>query len=237
PRVVASLSSFPGRLDVAYDTVKSLAESTVPFDKIYIHIPRSIKRLNITGPLPAVVDRMLATWPGLVEITRPEDYGPSTKVLGALLVEKDPSTVILSFDDDVVYQPDVAAHLIRAMEGLRNYVPCFICEHWPKWFYKPLYQLSPGECRGWMNGYAGMAYRVGYFGKDVFDYSHVPEGCKLHDDVYLAGYLRARGIRPYVIDTNYKSLKYHGSHTSMSINKVPDTEDKRDPCAKHFNYL
>ncbi len=35
-----------------------------------------------------------------------DDWGPATKLIGTLLLEKDPKTVIITLDDDMVYHRD-----------------------------------------------------------------------------------------------------------------------------------
>ena len=57
------------------------------------------------------------------------DYGPATKVLGALLVEKDPETIIVSIDDDIAYNPEL-------IHVLSSYIPqhaalCLLCQALP----------------------------------------------------------------------------------------------------------
>ncbi|KAJ3086251.1 hypothetical protein HDU96_004994, partial [Phlyctochytrium bullatum] len=149
----------------------------------------------------------------------------------------DPNTLILTVDDDHVYHPDTVAILAEAYKAHPNSFPCFICEEWQDDQGRPLYHQGNGTCHGWGNAFAGVLYRVGFFDEGVFDYTGRPDGCKLHDDVYLSGYLYERGIRPYV-RSGFDSILGHKGHTELSIHLVPDTEPGyRDPCIRHFNYF
>ncbi|KAI9339207.1 hypothetical protein DFJ73DRAFT_846974 [Zopfochytrium polystomum] len=236
-RVVVSMSSFAGRLERVRETIQSLAGQSRRPDKIYIHAPLAIKRINVSSELPPIVDELKETYKGLLEFTHPEDYGPSTKLLGTLLIEKDPDTIVITVDDDIVYHEHMVLALVQAAQARRAAI-CFICEFWPWWWYKPIYHKAPGVCQGFANAFAGIAYRVGFFEKDVFDYSKVPRGCRLHDDVYLSGYLFRKGVRPYVITPGFSSTLYDKGHTSFSINKVKNTETEyRDPCLRFFSYM
>ncbi|KAJ3164005.1 hypothetical protein HK101_000540 [Irineochytrium annulatum] len=240
-RAVVSISTFPGRVERINDTIRSLKEQRRVPDAVYLHIPKEIKRLNVGGELPPVVEGLREMYGReWLLVTRPEDYGPSTKLLGSLLVEKDPKTIIITLDDDMSYDPSLILSLVDAAEHHPTNVICFICEYWPWWWWKPIYQRSEGECHGWANAYAGTAYRVGMFKEDVFEYEGKPKGCKLHDDVYLSGYLfkNAGGVRPYVINPGFFPIISHKDHTNLSINKVPNGEKGyRDPCIKYYDYF
>ncbi|KAI8852451.1 hypothetical protein BC829DRAFT_430566 [Chytridium lagenaria] len=79
---------------------------------------------------------------------------------------------------------------------------------------------------------------VGYFEENVFNYTGVPDGCKLHDDVYLSGVARRLGFRPYVIYPGFEPITGTQGHSNLSINAVPNTEaGYRNPCIEYFNYF
>ena len=42
----------------------------------------------------------------------PKDYGPLSKLMGPLLVERDPSTIIITVDDDKLYAPNLVSKLV-----------------------------------------------------------------------------------------------------------------------------
>ena len=94
------------------------------------------------------------------------------------------------------------------------------------------------ECFGWLMGYAGVVYRVGFFKEDVFSYlDHLPQGCFFHDDVWLSGYLFDHKIPRYY----YSHVPYpnHFSrHPTESINSIPDTQKRHQlPCVEHFQHF
>ncbi|KAI8851932.1 hypothetical protein BC829DRAFT_360863 [Chytridium lagenaria] len=236
-RVVASISTFGARSNRIENTVESLYKQSRRPDVLYLHVPKELKRLKAGELLTPMVVELEKKYDGWLKITRPEDYGPSTKLLGTLLVEKDPDTIIITVDDDEVYHLDMVLSLVEASEKNPNNAPCFICEKWPWWSFKPMYAPT-GVCKGWANAFAGIAYRVRFFNKDVFDYTKVPDGCLLHDDVYLSGFMRSRGFRPLVIAPDFEPIAYNLGHTNQSIHSVNNTESNyRDPCARFFKYL
>ncbi len=97
--IYVSLSTIPQRLKNLNQSVESLLKQTVKPDKIFINIPYNYKRFNET-----IKDNQIPKFNNsLVEITRCEDCGPGTKLLGSLNKFEKNSLVILA-DDDHVYE-------------------------------------------------------------------------------------------------------------------------------------
>lgn len=67
--------------------------------------------------------------------------------------------------------------------------------------------LGSRECIGYASAFRQVLYQRGWFDNwtdpiatHLYDYSHVPKECKLHDDVYISGMLwRQTGIRPFFV--------------------------------------
>ena len=97
--IYISLSTIPQRLKNLNESVKSLLKQTRKPDKIFINIPFKYKRFDET-----IEDDQIPKFDSsVVEITRCEDCGPGTKLLGSLdKFEKD-SLLILA-DDDHTYE-------------------------------------------------------------------------------------------------------------------------------------
>ena len=97
--IYVSLSTIPQRLKNLNQSVESLLKQTVKPDKIFINIPYNYKRFNetIKGNQIPKFDN------SIVEVTRSEDCGPGTKLLGSLNKFEKNSLVILA-DDDHVYE-------------------------------------------------------------------------------------------------------------------------------------
>src|SRR5690606_35197916 len=56
----------------------------------------------------------------MATIIRCEDYGPITKILGGLLMENDPETIIITFDDDINYPVNMVEKLIEHHKQFPN---------------------------------------------------------------------------------------------------------------------
>ncbi|KAI8852452.1 hypothetical protein BC829DRAFT_414449 [Chytridium lagenaria] len=226
PRVVVSLSTFGHRITRILNTIDSIYNQTRRPDALYLHIPDKIERIQ-AGPVDTtIVNDLVAKYDGWL-IHQTSRLSPR---------RKDPETIIITVDDDTSYHEDVVKVLVGAIELHSNAIPCFVCEVWYE--ERSMYFGNEDFCDGWGNAFAGMAYRVRYFDENVFNYEGVPDGCTLHDDVYLSGWARQRGYKPFVVKPGFGSIIHEEGHTNLSINSVPSTENEyRNPCVEHFNYF
>ena len=97
--IYVSISTIPQRLKNLNETVESLLKQTQKPNKIFINIPYKYERFSET-----IEDNQIPKFNSdIVEITRCEDCGPGTKLLGSLNKIKKNSLLILA-DDDHVYK-------------------------------------------------------------------------------------------------------------------------------------
>ena len=97
--IYVSISTIPQRIKNLNSTVQSLLNQTLKPDKIFINIPLKYKRFEET-----VADNQIPKFNNnVVEITRCEDCGPGTKLLGSLNKLEKNSLLILA-DDDHIYE-------------------------------------------------------------------------------------------------------------------------------------
>ena len=94
-----SISTIPSRIQNLNKSVQSLLKQTRKPDKIFINIPYKYKRFSET-----IEDNQIPKFDSSnVEVTRCEDCGPGTKLLGSLNKFEKNSLVILA-DDDHTYE-------------------------------------------------------------------------------------------------------------------------------------
>ena len=97
--IYISISTIPPRLKNLNESVNSLLNQTKKPDKIFVNIPYKYKRFSET-----IEDNQIPKFDSdIVEVTRCEDCGPGTKLLGSLNKFEKNSLVILA-DDDHVYE-------------------------------------------------------------------------------------------------------------------------------------
>ena len=97
--IYVSTSTIPQRIKNLDKSIKSLLNQSKKPDKIFINIPFKYRRFNET-----IEDDEIPKFDSsVVEVTRCEDFGPATKLLGSLdKLEK--NSLIILFDDDHVYE-------------------------------------------------------------------------------------------------------------------------------------
>ncbi|CAH0486169.1 unnamed protein product [Peronospora farinosa] len=232
-RVVVSLTTTPNRIDKVMDSVRSLTKQSLLPDQIYVNIP--------TGPMKRHPERSydeieipleLTSLTPLVHINRCVDDGPATKLLGALRLENNASTLIITLDDDFVYPPELVASLAWEAEAKPDDV-LGVCG-WgmlPMWHqvgvvpaYVPYFMRPNGRYVDILQACCGNAYRRGFF-TDVEALAVIPPVCVTVDDVWIAGYLRTVEQRRSALiskrldplDPPWKKEEAHSSERQMTL--------------------
>ncbi len=97
--IYVSMSTIPQRINNLNKSIKSLLSQTKKPDKIFINIPLKYRRF-----IETINEEQIPKFNNnIVEITRGEDFGPGTKLLGSLNKIKKDSLLIL-VDDDHMYE-------------------------------------------------------------------------------------------------------------------------------------
>ena len=171
------------------------------------------------------------------------DWGPATKLIGALLLEKHLDTIIITVDDDVVYHNDTVKFLTTHLQ--ENMALSFGCEVWSVGALEFIpfggmsnvfdYTITPRYCDGWLYGWTGAAYHVSSFGNDIWTFlSSLPVGCLYNDDIWLSGYLAHRGVQKVYVPNEL----YHKKHTRdklFSLSTIVDSHLKyKHACARYL---
>lgn len=211
-RVVASYTTLPTRYEVLKQSILTLKEQTRKLDAIYLTIPMRATRLD--KEYPPIPDDLAA----LCTITRSDvDYGPLTKIYGALISEKNPNTIIISCDDDVFFAPN---HVETLLSHHKAYPKSAICgtgaligrglpfisivstvRPFNEWNGFTGFEVdSKGRRVDLIFGVASVLYTRGMFPpneslhSELLQYSLQDQDIFLNDDVLISGYLSKQGI-------------------------------------------
>lgn len=216
-RIVCSLTTIPSRLtDPKLITVlQRLNQQTRPFDQIYLTLPKYSRRLGTEyPPVPLSVQKYCSP------VTIDNDYGPITKIVGGLIQEKDPNTLIITCDDDIYYPATLVEELLMRHQTNPQAALCFsgisvgqfpayvatvlaydiMRKGW--WFNLKLpknrYQGRPIDI---LFGFSGVLYVRKFFPStfaqiedELLKYSYRHSDVYHHDDVLLSSYLCSQGI-------------------------------------------
>jgi len=208
-RVVASLTTMPDRYFKVVETLKSLKEQTCKLDAIYLSLPDKSRRLNISYP---PVPREISDLCTVVKCT---DFGPITKITGGILMEDDPLTVIITFDDDLIYPNNLVEKLMQhhknypdsaiGSSGMLLKYDCPMCAINPNedyFFYRVAKFKIPNEGRrvDSIYGYPGALYVRKFFPskehlEDKFlNYALINHNTLMNDDIIISGYLSLQNV-------------------------------------------
>jgi len=171
--IYVSISTIPQRVKNLNESIKSLLNQTKKPDKIFINIPFKYERFK-----EIIKDDQIPKFDSsVVEITRCEDCGPATKLLGSLDKLKKDSLVILA-DDDHVYENYMIEKFFYFYSKAPNNAYSF--------YVHPLGNFGIGQ------GADGFAINTNYlqgiknfYDKVVKDYKEL----FLHDDLWISYFL------------------------------------------------
>jgi len=114
-RVVVTTTTIPTRENSVQKMIQSLKSGTVQPDAIYVNLPDWYPRFKC-GPDPNLESKLVSMG---VTVNRCKDYGVLTKLLPTLELEKDPETLLVILDDDMIYQPRFLEGLVKGYYELR----------------------------------------------------------------------------------------------------------------------
>lgn len=147
-RTVLSLTTTPVRIAKIRPVLKSLLNQTKRADAIILSVPFVMKRSNQVYSIPDwLLNASNSDYLEGITVHRPKlDYGPATKLVGALEVETDENTRIIYLDDDTEYDPRLVEELTQTSDAHPNATigysaVCMDIHQLPKGFSCPVMQL------------------------------------------------------------------------------------------------
>jgi len=195
-RIVVSLTTTPLRLGRLSETITSLLEQSLQLDLIYVNIPTGPMKRHPERNYDAVEIPEFLHNSKSIRVLRTIDYGPATKLIPALLHEHDPTTLVITVDDDFRYpkrliealvweansRPDEALGVcgwsMMPMYGKIGIVPVYV----------PYIMRWTGRSVDILQSCCGNAYRRGFF-SNISLLIHQPSVCVTVDDVWISGIL------------------------------------------------
>ena len=171
--IYVSISTIPQRIKNLNESVKSLLNQTLKPDKIFINIPFKYRRFSET-----IENKQIPKFDNnFVEITRCEDSGPGTKLLGSLDKLEKNSLVIL-VDDDHVYEDYMIEKFFHFYSKAPNNAYSF--------YVHPLGNFGLGQgADGFAINTNHLAGINNFYNKVVKDYKEL----FLYDDLWISYFL------------------------------------------------
>lgn len=202
PRVVFSMSTTVGRFAHVHKTLESLLKSTLAPDVVYLHVPRYSIRTGCAYPrsLSPELEALKSQYGDRLVINRvSEDYGPFTKLWPTLAIERDPTTRIITADDDELYpaqyHEQLLRHSIERPDVVVAYRGLHVKEDGRYEFVSGVTQTTDVDV---IEGYTGVVYRRGHF-SDSLRPPDPKNSCLTCDDIWTSTHLRNNGVRRVII--------------------------------------
>ena len=204
PQVFLTLTTIPTRLQGANEygfksCVDSLLNQTYENYEIHFNIPD----VNKTTQTPYIIPDWLneiSLKDSRLKIFRVEDLGPITKIVSTLLRVEDPDAIIITVDDDLVYNTEMVKEQVAnqskfpgcaiGYDGLGIVTPVFndVRDHY-------VVSVNGNYPVKVLQAYKTISYRRNYFQQDYFtDFV----GKSWNDDLVNAAYLASKNIKRVV---------------------------------------
>lgn len=203
-RLCVSLTTTPTRLPQVHRTVMSILQNDLLPSIVYVHVPAVFKR---TGEKYPPIPKALSELPRVKINRSTPDIGPATKILPVTRLEKDPKTLIVLIDDDVLYPKDF---LYTLMWTHLRYPGCAITGHGNNEickFTKPIDRYTYETCM--FAGFAGVLLerRMLNDWKKYIPFDKLPKTCFLSDDITLSNMVMQNGYKIVALKWQYVIAK------------------------------
>lgn len=204
--IIVSLTTYGKRLfDVAL-TIESIMEQTMKANRIVLWLQKDLEPSLLPGSLKLLQKRGL-------EIAFCRDLRSYKKIIPSLL--KYPDDVVITVDDDLLYEYDLLEHLITAYLNTPQYIYCHRSHRmkldenghllayshwdWEHYFDKPDILCFP-------TGSGGVLYPPHTLSEEVINDSVFMDICPYADDVWL----KAMALKKGTLSTSVYSHHQNG---------------------------
>ena len=115
-KIISSFTTTPTRINKTNSTLYALRKQTYPLDKILINIPKLFGKTNE----PYIIPDFIKNNKSLTINTLDKDYGPATKLVGAVIhIPKDQDVWIVIHDDDQLYLENTIEEYVKYISNVR----------------------------------------------------------------------------------------------------------------------
>lgn len=240
-RVIVSFTTTPFRLPLLKPVIKNICETQVDKPtKLVLYVPPVFKRTGELYVVPDSIKDLQKTYP-IFEIRHvEEDKGPVTKIYYALKEFTEPTDILISIDDDVIYERHFIKEFLDGHQKQPDALLGFMgVDNSNKFIHAELVQNSQPH-RQFKNvetlgGFRGILYSRRLIQDDFFTHADILNGKHnkiqntpiLEDDTYIARYCTFKNIPKLVLGT-YIIGNPHTTNLYEFINVILLDENKQN---------
>lgn len=204
-RIIASLTSYPGRINVVHLAIKSIFLQTVKPDLIVLWLARNQFPNGVDNKeLKNLVERGL-------EIRYIDDYRSYKKYMVALQKQQS-NELVITFDDDIIYHPHTIENCLKkhnefpnsivVSQSLRIAIVDKKIQDYRKWKVNQIAN-SPSYLNMPLTG-SGCLYPYGILNEDAFNWELIKKLAPNTDDLWIMAQSVLSGIRVVAVDKQAK---------------------------------
>ena len=233
-QVIISLTSFPARLHLVHYCIRALLQQTYKPDKILLWLTEEeCKGIAI----PQKLDELKEF--GLEIRYAKENLRPHNKLYHTMKAY--PNAIIITVDDDIIYDSHLVERLINAHEVHPTCVCCNMAHEIILKDESPdLYDNWNGGAIGKNGisnyfvalGVCGVLYHANCFDDEYFDVSLIKDLALSADDLWLKVTELRLGVPVYKISPHCKIPFIIGGSQKMTLGKVNNGQKKNDAIMK-----
>ncbi len=211
-----SLTSLPSRIDNLNQTLLSIQNQSVKPDKVFLNLPYKFKRFPNYSFTSEQINKISKYE---LEISRCEDFGPGTKLMGSLNKMYDNFDCVILIDDDHIYHEKMFEILIDNFNKEQiNY----------SYYLNKIFNIRNGQCSD------GFLINIKFLDKIEKFYDQYVKNSKnmfLDDDLWFAIYLyceKYSKTKNIIEDFRAKTGEHlsYKQHINKDIDALHKTEHK-----------
>lgn len=234
-KYVGSMTTTPDRINLIRPSIYSMLDQSVQLHKIHVNIPY-MSRKGVAYEVPQWLEEI----PRVQVFRVDEDLGPGTKVLPTLqraLNNEDgltPTTPIVVFDDDIIYNTRTVEKLISKFlrehrnKAVTNYgVEVDHKNVLPNNFQRIVNFARRSTNTDLLQGFSGFVVKASMFPPQIFDFSIAPKEAICVDDVWLSGWLAVNGVEVVTSGSTLKAfplINVGDMRETISLSKTDNKE-------------
>lgn len=201
-RLVVSFTTTPSRIKMILPMAASVAYQTRKPDRFVLCLPPYCDKESTEYRLTEDTRSKLLEF-GVEIFNCERDFGPATKLIPILKDETDNDTLIVTFDDDMLYEKRTLETLENASIKYPGAALGFVGAIKKQYVHGeelPRLNIKTIEVEE-LGGYRGVAYRRGLFDNSIFEdiNAMLEGGLFLVDDQLISWNLKRRGIKRLVV--------------------------------------
>ncbi len=230
PKIIISLTSFPERLDILPISINSLLNQSVKADKVILWLaPEQFPDKKLPDSILQLRDKGL-------EIDWYHDIKSYKKLIPALL--KYPDDIIVTADDDIVYNENWLEYLIKSHKDDFHYIHSYRARQvkfsesnklLPYTSWQFLNSSFPPAFTNFPTTGGGVLFPPHCFDSEIFKEDIFTKLCPSADDIWFWAMMLKNNIKIKMANSKYSKISPIPTNSPKlwDINSKPDGNDKQ----------